>query len=81
MELDDKTEQGTLVHSYAIAGGNLKDHINYLFHIVSNFNLEMVIIDNAGYQFIDSANASKLFKEANVKINFFDFIQNIFLAI
>ena len=76
LELDDKTEQGTLVHSYAIAGGNLKDHINYLFHIVSNFNLEMVIIDNAGYQFIDSANASKLFKEANVKINFFDFDSN-----
>jgi len=76
LELDDKTEQGTLVHSYAVAGGNLKDHINYLFHVASNFNLEMVIIDNAGYQFIDSANASKLFKEANLKIEFFDFDSN-----
>jgi hypothetical protein len=76
LELDDKTEQGTLVHSYAVAGGNLKDHINYLFHIVNNFSLEMVIIDNAGYQFIDSANASKLFKEGGVKIEFFDFDSN-----
>jgi hypothetical protein len=76
LELDDNTEQGTLVHSYAVAGGNLKDHINYLFHVVKNFNLEMVIIDNAGYQFIDSANASKLFKEAGMKIEFFDFDSN-----
>jgi len=76
LELDDKTEQGTLVHSYAVAGGNLKDHINYLFHVATNFDLEMVIIDNAGYQFIDSANASKLFKEAGIKIEFFDFDSN-----
>jgi len=33
LELDDETQQGTLVHSYAVAGGNLKDHITYLFVI------------------------------------------------
>jgi hypothetical protein len=33
----------------------------------------MIIIDNAGFQFIDGANESALFKKAGVKINFFDF--------
>ena len=77
VELDEKTKQGTLVHSYAVAGGNLKDHISYLYYIVSNFNIEMVIIDNAGYQFIDSANASQLFKNKGLKLDFFDFDSNL----
>jgi hypothetical protein len=76
VELDDKTQQGTLVHSYAVAGGDLKDHINYLYHITKNFDLHMIIIDNAGYQFIDSANESILFKKSGIKINFFDFNPN-----
>ena len=33
LELDDETSSGTLVHSYAVAGGNLKDHIKYLYHL------------------------------------------------
>ena len=33
----------------------------------------MIIIDNAGYQFIDSANESDLFTKAGKEINFFDF--------
>ena len=33
----------------------------------------MIIIDNAGYQFIDSANESELFREAGLEIKFFDF--------
>ena len=73
LELDDKTQQGTLVHSYAVAGGNLSDHIKYLYYIVSNFNVDMIIIDNAGAEFIDSANASALFKENKRKIDFFEF--------
>lgn len=73
LELDDETQQGTLVHSYAIAGGNLKDHIRYMYHIVKNFNLEMIIIDNAGYQFIDSCNENGLFKSNKIELKFFDF--------
>ena len=30
LKLDDKSRQGTLVHSYAMAGTRLKDHIFYL---------------------------------------------------
>tara|TARA_Y100000310_G_C20683009_1_gene817154 strand:- start:1244 stop:3070 length:1827 start_codon:yes stop_codon:yes gene_type:complete len=73
LELDEETQQSTLVHSYAVAGGNLKDHIQYMYHIVKNFNLEMVVIDNAGYQFIDSCNENGLFKQAKIELKFFDF--------
>ena len=73
LELDDEKQEGTLVHSYAVAGGNLKDHIKYLYYVVKNFDLEMIIIDNAGYQFIDSANESDLFLKDNINLKFFEF--------
>ncbi len=73
LELDQETKQSTLVHSYAVAGGDLKDHIRYMYHVVKNFNLEMIIIDNAGYQFIDSCNEHGLFKNDKIELKFFDF--------
>ena len=73
MELDEETKQGTLVHSYAIAGGDLKDHINYLSYILNNFNIILIVIDSAGYQFIDSANESEPFIKNKIKLSFFDF--------
>jgi hypothetical protein len=72
LEIDDETNQGALVHSYAIAGGDLKDHIKYLDYLRSSFNLVMIVIDNAGYQFIDSCNESDSFTKAN-EINFLEF--------
>ncbi len=71
LELDEGSY--TLVHSYAVAGGDLKDHIKYLFYLYKNFNIKLIIIDNAGYQFIDSANESEVFRESNLQIKFFDF--------
>lgn len=71
LELDETSY--TLVHSYAVAGGNLKDHIKYLFYVYRNFNIKLIIIDNAGCQFIDGANESELFRDARLKIKFFDF--------
>lgn len=76
LELDDETKSGTLVHSYAVAGGDLKNHIRYLHYLVKNFNLEMIIIDNAGYQFIDGAVESKDFKQNSTKLEFLDFDSN-----
>jgi hypothetical protein len=73
LELNDEKKEGTLVHSYAVAGGDLKDHIKYLYYVVRNFDIEMIVIDNAGYQFIDSANEHQLFVNANLKLKFFDF--------
>jgi len=73
LELNDETQQGTLVHNYAVAGGNLKDHIHYMYHVVKNFDLEMIVIDNAGYQFIDSCNENALFKKDKIELKFFEF--------
>ena len=67
MEIDDESKQGTLIHCYAVAGGDLKDHINYLFYLIENFDIIMIIIDNAGYQFIDSANESEKFLKNKLK--------------
>jgi len=73
LELDDEKKQGTLVHCYAVAGGNLKDHINYMHYVMNNFNIEMIIIDNAGFQFIDSCNENKNFIQNKINLKFFDF--------
>lgn len=72
-ELDEGDKQGTLVHGYAVAGGNLKSHINYLYYLVTNFDIHLICIDNAGYQFIDSARESELFKKSNIPLHFFEF--------
>ena len=74
LELDEeKTNESTLVHAYAVAGGDLKDHIKYLHYLVTYFNIVLLIIDNAGYQFIDSANESELFRDSRINLKFFDF--------
>lgn len=72
VELDEDKKDGTLVHCYAVAGGDLKGHILYLYYLITNFNIEMIIIDNAGYQFIDSANENELFRNAKIELKFFD---------
>ena len=76
LEIDDNTEQGILVHSYAVAGGDLKQHIDYLYYVLTNFNIEMICIDNAGFQFIDSCNESELFINSKMNLSFFDFDSN-----
>ena len=76
LEMDDQTKQGILVHSYAVAGGDLKQHIDYLYYLITNFDIEMICIDNAGFGFIDSCNESELFTKANLNLDFFDFDTN-----
>jgi hypothetical protein len=71
VEVDEETKTSVLVHSYAVAGGDLKDHIKYLNYLTDSFDINMIIIDNAGYQFIDGCNESILFKDK--QIGFFDF--------
>ena len=77
LELDESNEQPTLIHNYAVAGGDLKDHISYLYYLVTNFNIVMIMIDNAGWQFIDSATESRLFQNANIQFSFIDFENDI----
>jgi len=73
LEVDQDTGEGTLVHNYAVAGGDLKDHINYFYYVYTNFDVAMVCIDNAGYQFLDSCNESTNFLKSNINLKFIDF--------
>jgi len=70
MELNTETNTSTLVHGYAVAGGDLKDHIQYFEYLCDAFDFEMICIDNAGFQFIDSCNESKAFTK---QFGFFEF--------
>ena len=73
IEVDEGTKQGTLVHNYAVAGGDLKDHIRYLYYLQSAFNFDLICIDNAGFQFIDSCNETKWFQNDRINLKFIDF--------
>jgi hypothetical protein len=72
MELDDDRKEGTLVHGYARAGSDLKVHIRYLYYLLNFFDIEMIVIDNADFAFIDAANESALFKAKGLNIKFFE---------
>ena len=73
-ELNDESRQPVIVHNYQRAGCSVGDHIKYLFYVLKSFNIVMVILDNAGgEQFINAANESQTFKEANLKLGFFEF--------
>src|SRR5438045_8679091 len=69
----DPDGTGTVVHSYAKAGKDLKDHIKYLYYLLTNFDIEMIIIDYAGYQFIEAANESEHFRKVGLELKIFDF--------
>jgi intein/homing endonuclease len=70
--LPDK-KQGTIVHSYALAGGNLKQHITYFHYLYTHFNVIAIVGDyNGGVQFLNSCNESEVFKTANIKIECLD---------
>lgn len=70
LEIDHEHEGATLVHNYALAGGNLKDHINYFCYLYSAFNPEMIICDNADGNFIDAVNECQWMKERRVSLSF-----------
>jgi hypothetical protein len=73
MEIDEETKIGTLVHTYA-GLGNLKNHVNYFYYIMTNFNIVFMILDNAGADvFLSACNQSELFKSNNLVINTFEF--------
>jgi len=66
---------GMLVHSYAVAGGNLKDHILYLYYLVTHFNIVYIGIDASQgdeVEFINSCNNSSVFKNAGIDLKALD---------
>lgn len=65
----DEDQKGCVVHSYALAGVSLKDHMFYFYYLLTHFNIVGICGDyNGGKQFIDSCNESELFKQANINI-------------
>jgi hypothetical protein len=74
IELDDDLKGGTVVHQYAKAGKDLKDHIKYFYYLLKSFNPEMIVIDYAGYQFIEAANENELFVKDKINLKIFDFV-------
>jgi hypothetical protein len=72
MEIDDETKHATLVHNYAVHGGNLKDHIAYFYYLVTHFNIVFLISDNADGNFIENANETTRFTDNNLNFKALD---------
>lgn len=67
-KLNDNSKNGTLVHSYAMPGLKMNDHINYFHYLLNSFNIVAIVGDyGGGVQFMQAANASQQF--SNDKIN------------
>jgi len=78
MEVDEEKMNegkisGTVVHNYAKSGKDLKDHIKYLYYLWKNFDIVMIIIDYAGYQFLDAVNENELFRKDGIEFKIFEF--------
>jgi hypothetical protein len=73
IKLNPEKRLGTIVHSYALAGANLKKHISYFLYLYTHFNIRMIVGDyNGGVQFINSCNESEIFKTAGIQIQCID---------
>lgn len=73
IKLNPDKRQGTIVHSYALAGANLKKHIVYFYYLYTHFKVVAIVGDyNGGVQFINSCNESEIFKKNNLKIQCID---------
>jgi hypothetical protein len=68
-KLNDNNQTGALVHSYAVPGLKMQDHINYFHYLLTNFNIVCIIGDyGGGVQFMQAANASEQFSKSKIKI-------------
>ena len=68
-KLNKDKQIGTVVHSYALSGATMRDHIRYFGYILLNFNVVMIIGDYAGgVQFISACNESEIFKKDGLKL-------------
>lgn len=69
-----KTDQKLcLIHSYALSGANLKEHMTYFHYVLTHFNVVGIVGDRmGGQQFIEACNESELFKNDNIKIGIID---------
>jgi len=69
LKLNDQTQSGTLVHSYAMPGLKMQDHINYFHYVLNAFNIVAIVGDyGGGVQFLQGANASSTFVKDGINI-------------
>ena len=69
LKIDKEKQINTLIHSYALSGSSLKDHIKYFLYLLQNFNIIAICMDyNGGVQFMNSCNESELFKDAKINL-------------
>lgn len=74
MWMDEESKKSYPIHNYANAGGDLKDHQKYFLFLLTHFDIELIILDNAGGRtFIDSCNESELFRSAGIKLDYLIF--------
>jgi hypothetical protein len=66
--LNPKERSIVLVHSYAKAGVELKEHFQYLTYLITHFNIVWTMIDASGDEFIKGYNESTLAKDRNLKL-------------
>lgn len=67
----DRRRLGMVVHSYAVAGGNLQDHALYLYYLLTHFNIVYLALDASQgdeVEFVNSCNQSRLFQERNLRL-------------
>ncbi len=68
-----KKQTGVIVHSYAMPGAKLKQHIEYFAYLLEHFKPKVIVGDyNGGVQFLSSCNESEIFKEKKLKLEVFD---------
>ena len=73
IKLNKDTRKGTVIHSYALSGANLKTHIKYMAYTLTHFNVVAVVGDyNGGVQFMNSCNESDIFKKLNLRLDTID---------
>ena len=73
IKLNKGKKTGTVVHSYALSGTNLKKHIEYFYYLWKYFNIVSIVGDyNGGVQFLNSCNESEVFKKAGLKLECID---------
>lgn len=73
LEINEQAKTAGLVHCYAVAGGELRNHIQYAYYLLNYFNIVYIIVDNADGNFIQSCNESALFKQNRLNLDLIDF--------
>lgn len=71
-KLNKLTKKTYLIHQFAACDLEISDYIRYIAYILQSFNIVCLTIDASGASFIQVCNDSQIFKDANLKLDFFE---------